>query len=151
MSNEIYIEVNKQLTLKEYAPIASQTLLLIAEVAEGVPEIKEVFSISNLSALLNKICASIPGEFEVHQTPSDYCQIIYKPYVYDESEFGEVNIDRGLVDQQDHWQDCLWINEKVLVAFIDRKLYGVAFMLYFYLGNLMIRDASFGYRITSRL
>jgi hypothetical protein len=29
------------------------------------------------------------GKFEIRQMPSGYCQIAYKPYVPDESEFDE--------------------------------------------------------------
>jgi hypothetical protein len=48
------------------------------------------------------------------------------------------------VETFDRRQNTLWINERVVIAFIDRKLYGVAFMLYFYLGYLMTQDDAFG-------
>ena len=143
MNNEIFIDTSERLTLQAYIPIASQTMSLIAEAAEGVAEIEETFSITDLSVLLNKVCAYIPGEFEIRRTPSNYCQIVYESYAFDEGEFEEMYTDIGFVDMHDTRQDCLWINEKVFIAFIDRKLYGLAFMLYFYLGHLMTRDASF--------
>ena len=143
MNSEIFIEANTELTLKVYAPIASQTMSLITEAAEGVDELKETFSIDDLSALLNKGTVHMAGEFEIHRTPSHYCRVVYKPYVLDEAEFGDGYRFSDFVDTPADRQNCLWVNEKVLIAFIDRKLYGVAFMLYFYLGSRMTRDAAF--------
>ena len=131
MKNEIFIEVGKQLTLNEYVSIASRTISLIAEAAESVDEIGENLSIADLVALFNKVCLHMAGEFEIHQTPSDYCQIVYRPYVVNDAEFDEGYIVSDFVDTQDPGQPILWINEKVAMAFIDRNLYGVAFMLYF--------------------
>ena len=142
--NEIFIKPSERLTLEQFLPIASDTMSLIAEAVEGVEEIDETFSVTDLSVLLNKICVHMKGEFEVNQTPSDYCQIVYKPYLVNEVEFDEEYIVSDFVDTLDRGQDTLWINEKVVMAFINRSLYGVAFMLYFYLGHLMTQDAAFG-------
>ena len=144
MKNEIFIKPSEQLTLKQYLPIASDTMSLIAEAAEGVEEIDETFSVIDLSVLLNKICVHMSGEFEVSQTPSDYYQIVYKPHCVNEAEFDEGYIVSDAIDTFDRGQDTLWINEKVLMAFINRSLCGVPFMLYFYLGHLMTQDAAFG-------
>ena len=46
-------------------------------------------------------------------------------------------------DTLNQGQNTLSISEKVLTAFINRKLYGVALVLYFSLGDLMTRDAAF--------
>ena len=81
MKNEIFIKPDERLTLAQYLPIASETLSLTAEAAEGIDEINETFSIADLIVLLNKVCAPMSGEFEIHRTPSDYCQIAYKPYL----------------------------------------------------------------------
>ncbi len=143
MKNEIFIEAGKQFTLEAYLPIASRTMSLIADAAKGVNEIDETFSVTDISALLNKMTEHMAGEFEIRRTPSHYCQIVYEPYAFNEAEFDKEYIDTGFVDTQDDGQNCLWVNEKVLIAFIDRKLYGVAFMLYFYLGYLMTRDEAF--------
>ena len=84
------------------------------------------------------------GKFEIRQMPSGYCQIAYKPYVPDESEFDEGHfIPSGFVDPLADPLNCLWISEKVFSAFVDRKLYGIAFILYFYLGSLMMRGERF--------
>ena len=144
MKNEIFIKPGERLTLKQYLPIASDTMSLIAAAVEGVEEIDETFSATDLSVLLNKICGHMRGEFEVNQMPSDYCQIVYKPYLVNEVEFDEGYIVSDFVDTLDRGQDTLWINEKVVIEFINRRLYGVAFMLYFYLGHLMTQDAAFG-------
>ena len=144
MNNEIFIEVGKRLTLEEYGPIVSRTMLLIAKAAEGVDEIDKTFSVTDLSALLNKAIMSMSGEFEIRRTLSHYYQIIYEPYPFNEAEFDEeYYINKGFVDTHDDGQNCLWVSEKVLFAFIDRKFYGVAFMLYFYLGYLMTQDEAF--------
>ena len=144
MKNEIFIEVGKQLTLKAYMPVASRTMSLIAEAAKDIDEIDETFSVTDISALLNKMSVHIQGEFEIRRTPSCYCQIVYEPYAYNESEFDEEHISGDFVDTHNDGRECLWVNEKVLFAFVNRELYGVAFMLYFYLGYLMTRDPSFG-------
>ena len=144
MNNEIFIETGKRLTLSEYTPIAYRTMSLIAEAATGVDEIDEAFSVADLVILLNKICVHRSGEFEIHRTPSDYCHITYKPYLVNEAEFDEGYRVSDLVDVPDHVQDALWVNEKVAIAFMDGSLYGVAFMLYFYLGYLMTQDPAFG-------
>lgn len=143
MNNEIIINADKRLTLAEYTPIASRTMSLIAEAAKGVYEIDEIFSVTDLSALLNKISMHMSGEFEIRQTPSDYRQIIYKPYPINIAEVDRVRIDSNFVDIHDAPENCLWVSEKVLFAFINQKLYGIAFVLYFYLGFLMTRDATF--------
>ena len=143
MNDEIFIKAGEQLTLSEYVPITSQTMLLIAKAAENIKEIDETFSIADLSTLLNRVSMHMAGEFEIRQTPSHYCWFVYKPYISNEAELDETYIDIGFVDVHDDNTDCLWINEKVLFAFINRKLYGAAFALYFYLGHLMTRDAAF--------
>ena len=143
MNNEIFIKTGKQLTLKAYAPIASRTMSLIAEAAEDIDEIDGTFTVTDLSTVLNKVFAHMVGEFKIRRTPSCYCQVVYEPYVFNEPELDEVYIASSCVDAPDKGQNCLWINAKVLTAFIDRQLYGVAFMLYFYLGYLMTHDEAF--------
>ena len=144
MKKEIFIEVGKQLTLKAYVPIASRTMSLIAEAAKDIDEIDETFSVTDISSLLNKMSVHIQGEFAIRRTPSCYCQIVYEPYVFNESTFDEEHISVDIIDTHNDGQECLWVNEKVLFAFVNRELYGIAFMLYFYLGHLMTRDAAFG-------
>ena len=144
MRNEIFIKPGERLTLEQFLPIASQTMSLIAGAAENVNEINETFPIADLTGLLNKICVHMRGEFEVHRTPSDYYQIVYNPHCVEEAEFDEGDIVSNFVDPFDHLQDTLWINEQVVKVFINRNLYGVAFMLYFYLGYLMTQDIAFG-------
>ena len=143
MNNEIFIEAGKRLTLEEYVPIASQTMSLIADAADGIDEIGETFSVSDLSTLLNKVTAYMAGEFGIRRTPSHYYQIVYEPYAIDEAEFDEGYIVSDFVDTHDAKQNSLWITEKVIIAFIDRKLYGAATMIYLYLGYLMTRDEAF--------
>ena len=144
MNDKIFIEVGKQLRLEEYAPIASQTVSLIADAAESISEINRTFSIDNLFILLNKVCVHMPGEFEIRRFRSCYYQIIYNPYIFDASAFEETDMLTDFVETDDKGQNRIWINEKVVFAFIDRKLYGVATMIYFYLGYLMTQDETFG-------
>ena len=144
MNDKIFIEVDKQLKLEEYALIASQTLSLIADAAESINEISEMFSKDDLFILFNKVCIHMPGEFEIHQSPSRYYQIIYKPYILDAAEFEGTYMPSDFVETDDNGQDCVWVSEEVLFAFIDRKLYGVATLIYFYLGYLMTQDERFG-------
>lgn len=118
--------------------------LLIANAAEDTQEISGTFSIDDLSALLDKVTAHMSGEFEICRNSSCSYRIIYKPYVLDETEFHTGYVVSDFLDTQSRGQNALWINEKVVIAFIDRKFYGVAFMLYFYLGHLMARDTAFG-------
>lgn len=152
MNNEISIKVGKQLTMEEYLTVASRATSLIAEAAKDLNEINETFSVSDLIALFNKASMHMSGEFEIHRTPSCYCQIVYKPYepptLYEpefdkESEFYENYIPTDLGDTPHDGQNCLWVSERVLSAFMNRELYGVAFMLYFYLGYLMRLDDAF--------
>ena len=144
MKNEIFIKPGERLALKQYLPIASETISLIAEAAEDVDEVNETFSVADLVILLNKVCVHMSGEFEIHRTPSDYCQIAYKPYLVNEARFNEGYIVSDFVDTPDRGQDTLWINEEVVIAFMNRSFYGVAFILYFYLGHLMTQDTAFG-------
>ena len=144
MNDKIFIEVDKQLKLEEYAPIASQTLSLIADAAESINEISEVFSKDDLFILFNKVCIHMPGEFEIHQLPSRYYQIIYKPYIFDAAEFEQTYMLSDFIETEDQGQNRIWIGEKVLFAFTDRKLYGIATLIYFYLGYLMTQDERFG-------
>ena len=144
MSKEIFIKAGDELALKAYVPIASHLVSSIGDVAAGVDEIDDTFSLADLSILLDKVSVHMSGEFAIHRTPSKYCQIVYEPYVFDPAEFDEGYISTDLVGTRDPQQNSLWINERVLFAFIDRKLYGVAFTLYFYLGHLMTRDDAFG-------
>ena len=144
MNDKIFIEVGKQLGLGEYAPIASQAMSLIADTAESINEISEMFSKEDLFILLNKVCIHMPGEFEIHQSPSRYYQIIYKPYILDGAAFEETYRLSDSVETDDQGQNRIWVNESVLFTFIDRKLYGVATLIYFYLGYLMTQDERFG-------
>ena len=144
MSDEIRIEIDKSLTLETYASLTSDIMLLIGKAAEGVDEIDGTFSITDLSDLLNKMRGRISGEFKVHPTLSHYYQIVYEPHVPDESEFdAEHRVPSCFSDGDDDPSICLWIGEKVFRAFVDRKLYGIAFALYFYLGYLMTRSDGF--------
>ena len=143
MNNVIYIETGKQLTLEQYVPIAAETMLLIADAAEAIHKRVEPFSATDLSVLLNRITSYMSGDFEIQRTPSRYCLVTYKPYALTEAELDDEYIVSYFADTQDRGQNFLWINEKVFKAFIDRELYGLAFMLYFHLGCLMARDAAF--------
>lgn len=144
MSNEIRIETDTPLTLEAYVSLASDIMVLVGEAAEGIDEIDETFSIADLSDLLNKMSVRISDEFEIRPTPSRDCHVVYEPYVPDESEFdAERRGPSDFSDEDDAPPICLWINRKVFRAFVDRKLYGVAFALYFYLGYLMTRSAKF--------
>ena len=144
MNNEVFVKAGKPLTLDAYAPIASRTMSLIAEAAEGIDEIDETFSVADLSVLLNKICKHTLGAFEVHRTPSQYYRIVYKPAVWIPGEFEKEYILGDFVEADDAGPNRLWISEKVVTAFMDRKLYGVAIMIYFYLGYLMTQNDTFG-------
>ena len=144
MNDKIFIEVDKQLRLEEYAPIASQTMSLIADAAESINEISEMFSMDDLFILFNKVCIHMPGEFEIRKCPSRYYQIIYKSYILDAAEFEETYMLSDFVETGGQGQNRIWIGEEVLVTFIDRKLYGVATLIYFYLGYLMTQDERFG-------
>ena len=104
---------------------------LIGEAAKDVKEIDATFSVNDLIVLLNKICVHMAGEFEIHQTPSRYIQIVYAPDVLDEVGFDEGHMVSDFVDTQDRERNTLWISEKVVIAFINRNLYGIASMLYF--------------------
>ena len=144
MNNEIRIETDTPLTLETYISLASDIMVLVGEAAEGINEIDETFSIADLSDLLNKMSVRISGEFEIHPTPSRDCHVVYEPHVLDESEFDvEHRGPSGVSDEDDASSICLWISRKVFKAFVDRKLYGVAFALYFYLGYLMTRSEKF--------
>ena len=144
MKNELFIEAGKQLTLTEYIPIASRTMSLIGEAAKDIKEIDKTFSVNDLVVLLNKICVHMTGEFEIRQTPSRYIHIVYTPYVLDEAGFDEGYMVTDYVDTQDREQNRLWISEKVVIAFINRNLFGITVILYFYLGYLMTQDDAFG-------
>ena len=137
MNSKIFIEAGKRLTLNEYVPIASRTMSLITEATEGVNEIDEIFSVTDIAALLNKISMHMSGEFEIRHTPSRYIQIVYRPYVFNEAEFDEEYLLSNFIETHDASENRLWVSERVLIAFIDRNLYGVAFVLYFYLGYLI--------------
>ena len=140
MSDTIFIETGKQLTLEQYAPIASQTLSLIADAAEDLNKIVEIFSVADLSVLLNKITAHMPGAFEICPTASHYRQIVYKSYPLNAAEFDDRYVATDFAKTHDVGQNCLWISEKAFFAFMDRKLHGVATMVYFYLAYLMTHD-----------
>lgn len=144
MKNAIFIEAGKHLTLNEYLPIASRTMSLITEAAKGVNEIKETFSVTDLAALLNKICRHMAGEFEIRNTPSHYVQIVYTADILNEAGFDEGYIVSDFVDTHDCGQNTLWVNEKAVIGFMDRNLCDIAFILYFYLGYLMTQDDTFG-------
>ena len=146
MSDKIFIEKDRQLTLNAYIPIASQTISLIAKAAESVDEIGETFSAIDLSTLFNKVCAQMPGEFEIRPTFSQHCQIVYEPCDFNEAAFEAKDRPVGFVEKHDdnqHRQNRFWLDEKVLFAFINQKFYGPACALYFYLGYLMTRDNVF--------
>lgn len=143
MKNEIFIKLGEQLTLGRYLPIASDTMSLIAEAAESVDEINETFSIADLAILLNKICVHMEGEFEVRRTSSGYYQIVYVPYVFNEVGFDEDYLLSNFTETHNASENRLWVNEKVLIAFIDQKLHGIHSAVYFYLGYLMTRDETF--------
>ncbi len=144
MNDKIFIEVGKQLGLEEYVPIAAQTASLIADAAENINEISRIFFIDDLLILLNKVCVHMPGEFEIHRFPSCYCQILYNPYIYNASAFEVSDMPSDFVEMDDNGQNRIWISERVVFAFIDRKLYGAATVIYFYLGYLMTQDERFG-------
>ena len=144
MKQCVFIEAGKQLDLEEYVPIASQTVSLIADAAENINEIRGIFSIDDLLILLNKVCVHMAGEFENRRCPSRYYQIIYKPCIFNAAAFEEEYIPSDLVETVDKRQNCLWMSAKVITIFIDRKLYGVATLIYFYLGYLMTQDETFG-------
>lgn len=134
------------LTSKAYIPLASQAVSLIAEAAESVNEINEAFSVIDLPILFNKVCAQMPGEFEIYPTFSQHYQIVYEPYAFNEAEFEGKDMSIGAVkthDDSQNDQNRFWLDEKVLFAFRNQKFYGPACTLYFYLGHLMTRDNVF--------
>lgn len=144
MNNEIRIETDTPLTLETYASLASDIMVLVGKAAEGIDEIDETFSIADVSDLLHKMSVRISGEFEIHPTPSRDCHVVYEPHIPDEPECeAEHREPRDFSDEDDPPSICLWISKKVFRAFVDRKLYGVAFALYFYLGYLMTRSEKF--------
>ena len=89
MKNVILIETDEQLTLKEYVAIAAHTMCLIGVASKGTNDITTIFSVADASVLLNKVCVHVPGRFEIRQTPSCYCQIVFEPRVFNEAEFDE--------------------------------------------------------------
>ena len=141
MKREIYIKLDERLTLEQYLPIAADTMSFIAEAAEGVEEIEETFSVSNLSVLLNEISKDISGEFEVCQMPSTYCQIVYMPFSFNGAAFDEESVLSNIIEMPDAPKIHLWVNGKVLTAFIDKRLHEVAIAIYFYLGYLMTHNS----------
>ena len=143
MRSLVYLKLDKRLPLKAYIPIASRTMSLIAEAAEDIEEIDATLSVSDLPMLLNRICEHMSGEFAVHRSLSGHVQIIYEPHVLNETEFGVAYINTNFGETDDDSQNHLWISEKVLFAFMDRKLYGTAFILYIYLGYLMTCNKRF--------
>ena len=144
MNDKIFIEVGKQLGLEEYVHVAAKTASLIADAAENINEISRVFFIDDLLILLNKVCVHMPGEFEIRRFPSCYCQIIYNRDIFNAVAFEETDIPSDFVEMDDNGQNRIWISDKVVYAFIDRKLYGAATVIYFYLGYLMTQDETFG-------
>lgn len=146
MSDKIFIEEGLQLTLKAYIPIASQTMSLIAEAAESVDEIGETFSVVDLSMLFDKVCAQMPGKFEIRRTFFHHYQIVYESRTFNEAVFEAEDESVGSVEKHNNKQNeqnCFLLDEKVLFAFINQKFYGPACALYFYLGYLMTRDNVF--------
>lgn len=143
MKNEIFIKPGERLALEQYISIASRTMALIAEAAEGVAEIDKTFSVTDFSDPLNKICVPIVGEFEMRQAPSNYYRIVYVPDSSNEAALDEAHLLSNFLKTHDVSESCLWVNKKVLFAFTDRKLHGFAAALYFYLGHLMTRDETF--------
>lgn len=143
MKNAIVIDTSKQLTLAQYLRIAEEVMSLIADFSEEVNEVFETLSVADLSVLLHRITTHMSGGFEIQPTPSQYCLVIYKS-----DDLNEAGLDNAFVvpdfsDPLNQRQNTLWMSEKVLTAFINRKLYGVAFELYFSLAVLMTRDAAF--------
>ena len=131
------------MTLEEYLPIVSDAMSFIAAAAESIEEIDEIFSVTDLTVLLNKVCMPIAGEFEVRRSPADRCQIVYVPYDLNKVVSDEEYLLSDFIETRDILEGCLWINEKVLITFIDRRLHAFAIIVYFYLGYLMIRDDTF--------
>ena len=138
MPNGIFL-LDREYTFQEFASLLERAIGSIND-----EDVDAVFSITDILCLLRSVNTYVPGEFEIRHTPSGYIQIVYALYVLDEAGFDERYIVGDFVDTQDREQNSLWINEKVVIAFIDRNLYGVAFMLYFYLGYLMTQDDTFG-------
>ena len=143
MKNTIFIDTSKHLTLAQYIRIAEQILSLIADFAEEVNEVFETLSVADLSVLLHRITTHMSGEFEIQPTPSRYCLVVYKSAVLNEAGLDDASVVPDFSDPLNQEQNTLWMSEKVLTAFINRQLYGVAFELYFSLGVLMTRDDAF--------
>lgn len=143
MNNEIFIEVGKRLTLKEYVPIASRTMSLITEASKAVKEIDETFSVTDIAAVLNKMSRHMSGAFEIRRTPSHYYQIVFNPHVFNDAKFEEEYVLREFTKPQDVEYNQLWITEEVLFAIMDRTLHGIPAAIYFYLGALMTQDDTF--------
>ena len=146
MNDKIFIEKGMQLPLKAYIPIASRTVSLIAEAAESINEIGETFSVVDLSTLLNKVCAQMPGDFEIRRTFSQHYQIAYESRTFNEAAFEAEDESVGSIEKHNNKQseqNRFLLDEKVLFAFINQKFYGPACALYFYLGYLMTRDNVF--------
>ena len=145
MRNEIRFEKEEQLTLEEYIPVASDLLIRIAAAAEGVDEIREIFTLSELRRVLTDMSDGLDGEFEFRETGSGRYQVIYAPYeAIDETEFEDAYEVPAPVEPLYGNQKFIWLNmEKVLAAFRDPKFSRSSRLFYFHLGSLMHSDASF--------
>ena len=141
MKNEILIEKDKRFTLPEYVPLASHVMSLIAAVADGVDEINETFSISDLRRVLDNMSERMEGEFEFLETDSEHYQVTYEPYDdIDEADFdGEYMLVRP-VEGLDDKKNNVWVSGKILEAFREGKFNGIAIALYFQLGFTMHSD-----------
>ena len=129
--------------MEEYLPIVSDAMSFIAAAAENIEEIDEIFSVTDLSDLLNQMCVLMAGEFKVRRSPSDRCQIVYVPYDLDKVVPDEEYLLSDFIETHDILESCLWVSEKVLITFIDQRLHGLAIIVYFYLGSLMTCDDTF--------
>ena len=89
-----------------------------------------VFSITDILCLLRSVNAHVPGEFGIRHTPSGYIQIVYTPDVLDEAGFDEGYILIDFVETFDRGQNLLWINEKVIIAFIERIYHATTFSVH---------------------
>lgn len=149
MKNDILLAKDKRFTLEEYIPLASHIMTLIAAAAEGVDEIKETFTISELGKVLEDMSDKLEGEFEFRETDSGHYQVVYKPYDdIDEEDFdGEYVLtysvkpfDSNLNDKK----DFVWYNgEKILEVLREPKFSRLTYLLYFHLGFVMHSDESF--------
>lgn len=79
MPDNIFVESNIFVENKEYTFVEATNLFARAFALVRDENAEEGYSIADILNLIRCVNERVPGEFEIYETDSEHCRVVYKP------------------------------------------------------------------------